>query len=83
MATFAGINPLDEESVTGLSTLLVEGEYLKVDDYDKVLIGGMLLRKYLDFDSPSFPVLKDVEIGKKIKPYSRCFMSMPVRLSNI
>ena len=67
VATFAGINPLDEESVTGLSTLLVEGEYLKVDDYDKVLIGGMLLRKYLDFDSPSFPVLKDVEIGKKIR----------------
>ena len=67
VATFAGINPLDEESVTGLSTLLVEGEYLKVDDYDKVLVGGMLLRKYLDFDSPSFPVLKDVEIGKKIR----------------
>lgn len=65
--TFAGIDPVAEEKVSDLANLLVEGEYLEPDDYDKVLVGGMLLRKYLDFDSPSFPVLKNVEIGSKIR----------------
>lgn len=65
--TFAGINPEAEQKVSDLANLLVEGEYLEPDDYDKVLVGGMLLRKYLDFDSPSFPVLKNVEIGSKLR----------------
>lgn len=65
--TFAGIDPDAEQKVSNLANLLIEGEYLEPDDYDKVLVGGMLLRKYLDFDSPSFPVLKNVEIGSKIR----------------
>ncbi len=64
---FSGIDPENEDKVTSLSKLVVEGEYLEKDDYDKVLVGSMLLKKYLDFEAPSFPVLENVSIGDKIK----------------
>lgn len=65
--TFVGIDPVDEDAVSGLSSLVVEGEYLNRNDYDQVLIGGMLLKKYLDYDSTTFPSLANVNIGDKIR----------------
>ncbi|TSC52692.1 MAG: ABC-type transport system permease component LolE [Parcubacteria group bacterium LiPW_41] len=64
---FAGIDPVDEDKVTELSKLIIEGEYLNRSDYDQVIVGGMLLKKYLDFDSTTFPALADVNIGDKIR----------------
>jgi len=64
---FAGIDPIDEDRVTGLSKLIVDGEYLIRNDYDQVVIGGMLLKKYLNFDSTTFPALADIGIGDKIR----------------
>jgi putative ABC transport system permease protein len=63
----AGINPIKENAVTGLESLIIEGEYLNADDFDKVVVGSMLLEKYLDIDSPGFVVLRNVEIGSKIR----------------
>ncbi|HRY31177.1 MAG TPA: FtsX-like permease family protein [Candidatus Paceibacterota bacterium] len=66
-AIIAGIDFEKENAVTGLGSLIVEGEYLDNDDFDQVIVGAMLLDRYLDIDSPSFTVLRDVEIGSKIK----------------
>jgi len=63
----SGIDPEKEDRVTGISKLLVEGEYLEKDDYDQVLIGAFLLTKYLQFESPGFPTLDNVEIGSKVR----------------
>lgn len=64
--SIAGIDPEMEDKATGLSSLVIEGEYLSENDYDKVLVGAMLLKRYLDFESPNFTTLEDVEIGSKV-----------------
>lgn len=66
-ATIAGIDPIAENNVTNLSEFIVEGEYLKPDDYDQVLLGAYLDKKYLPIDSPGFTALKDVSPGTKIR----------------
>ena len=63
----SGINPDNENKVTNIGSLLVEGSYLEEDDFDQVLIGAMLLRRFLDIESPGFSVLEDVYIGTKIR----------------
>lgn len=62
-----GIDIAKEDAVSGLSSLVVEGRYLQEGDFDKVVLGSMLLAKYLQIDSEAFPSLKDVEIGSKIR----------------
>ncbi len=63
----AGINPLMEDKVTDISETLIEGEYLEDTDFDQVIVGAFLLKKYLELDSPGFMVLEDVEIGDKLR----------------
>ena len=65
--TIAGIDVLKEDAVTNLSDLLIEGEYLEPNDFDQVLIGAMLLRRFLDIDSELLSVLDDVYVGDKIR----------------
>lgn len=62
-----GIDINKEDAVSGISDLVVEGRYLQEGDFDKVVLGSMLLAKYLQIDSEAFPALKDVEIGSKIR----------------
>ncbi len=62
-----GINPLDEDIATGISDLVTEGEYLSPSDYDQILIGYQLLRKYLPIDSPGLQLLDNVEVGSKVR----------------
>ncbi|KKU50418.1 MAG: ABC-type transport system permease component LolE [Parcubacteria group bacterium GW2011_GWA1_47_10] len=66
-ASVTGIDPVAEESVTGLSKFVVEGEYLAPTDYDQVLLGAYLTAKYLPIDSPGFSTLRDVAPGTKIR----------------
>ncbi len=66
-AGVSGINPQTEDRVTGLSTYLVEGSYLLPTDYDQVLVGAYLLKKYLPIDSPGFSTLEGVAPGTKIR----------------
>lgn len=63
----AGIDPDNEHQVTEIKDLLVEGEFLEKDDFDQIVLGAFLLEKYLQIDSPGFLVLKDVEIGSKVR----------------
>lgn len=67
VASVAGIDPISEDSVTNLSKFIVEGEYLSPGDYDQVLLGAYLDKKYLPIDSPGFTALNDVSPGTKIR----------------
>lgn len=66
-AIFTGIDPEEEDAVTGLAELVTEGKYLRPDDYDQVLLGYQLLRKYLPIDSPGLQLLDDVDVGDKVR----------------
>jgi len=66
-ASVVGIDPIAEDKVTNLSKFIVEGEYLSRGDYDQVLLGAYLDKKYLPIDSPGFTALNDVGPGKKIR----------------
>ena len=61
-----GINPERENEITELSKFVVEGEYLTSDDYDQILIGAYLLKKYLPIDAPGFGVLENIGPGTKV-----------------
>lgn len=63
----AGINPEDENAVTGIKSLIVEGSFLTSNDYDQILIGHNLLKKYLPIESPGFSTLSNVEVGDKVR----------------
>jgi len=62
-----GIDPLAEDAVTGLSQLLIEGTYLEPGDYDQVIIGSQLLKKYFPDEFEGFTTLRDVEVGSRIR----------------
>jgi ABC-type lipoprotein release transport system permease subunit len=66
-AQAVGIDPVKENELTQLSKFVVEGEYLEKDDYDKVLVGAYLLKKYLPIDSPGFAALENIGPGTKVK----------------
>lgn len=66
-AQLVGIEPDDENAVTGLRDGLIEGSFLGPNDYDKVLIGHYLLKQYLPIETPAFSTLNDVGIGSKIR----------------
>ena len=65
--SITGIDPVAEDKVTNLSKFIVEGEYLKPGDYDQVLLGAYLDKKYLPINSPGFSALNDVAPGVKIR----------------
>jgi len=62
-----GINPAEEDAVTGLSHLIVEGAYLAPDDVDQIIIGANLLFQYTPIVSPGLQTLKDVGVGSKVR----------------
>ncbi len=65
--SIVGINPVVEDQLTNLSKYVIEGEYLLPNDYDKILIGATMLYKYTPIDSAAFPLLKNVEVGDKVR----------------
>ncbi|HEY4517608.1 MAG TPA: ABC transporter permease [Candidatus Paceibacterota bacterium] len=62
-----GINPTDENAVTGLAASVTEGSYLLPGDYDQVLIGQFLLKQYVPVDDPNLAALDNVAVGTKIR----------------
>jgi ABC-type lipoprotein release transport system permease subunit len=66
-AIVAGINIADEDAVTDIKSLLIEGSFLNENDVDQVLLGHNLLAKYLPIESPGFSTLRDVEVGDKVR----------------
>ncbi len=62
-----GIDPIAENELTGISKFIIEGQYLTPTDYDQVLLGSLLLKKYLPFDIPGFTPLENVGPGSTIR----------------
>jgi ABC-type lipoprotein release transport system permease subunit len=67
VASITGIDPTAEDEVTNLSKFIVEGQYLLPGDYDQILLGAYLDKKYLPIDSPGFSALNNVSPGTKIR----------------
>lgn len=61
-----GIDPVKEDMVTGISAKLLEGDFLKPDDTDSVVVGANILFKYSPIETPSQQTLKNVEVGKRV-----------------
>lgn len=66
-APFVGIDPVAENNLTGISRFVVEGEYLDEGDYDQILLGSYLLKKYFPVETASFSTLEDVGVGDKVR----------------
>ena len=65
--TFAGIDPVVENSITNISKYIVEGTYLDENDVDGILIGANFLYKYTPIEVSGFQTLKNISIGQKLK----------------
>ncbi len=66
-AQLVGINPYDEDAVTGIASHMIEGEFLEPNDYDQIVLGHYLLKQYLPIESPAFTTLENVGVGSKIR----------------
>ncbi len=69
--TVAGIDPADEEKMSGLSKALVAGSYLSPSDSDEVIIGSNLISKYATVRGAALAVgskiLKTADIGSRVR----------------
>lgn len=65
-AFVSGIDPDDEQAVTGIKSTLVEGYFLNPDDYDSIVIGADLLKKYTRVEVPGFTAI-DADVGSRIR----------------
>lgn len=66
-AQLVGIDPRAEDSVTMLSSHIIEGSYLQPGDFDQIVLGHYLLKQYLPIESPNFSAMENVGIGSKIR----------------
>lgn len=66
-ASVAGIDPVAENKISGLSNILVEGSYLAPGDFDQVLLGSYLTKQYFPIESAVFNTLDNVSAGTKIR----------------
>ena len=62
-----GIDPREENAVTGIAADIIEGEFLAPDDYDKIVLGNYLLDQYIPIDTPGLATLDNVGVGSKIR----------------
>ncbi len=65
-STIVGINPKNEDAVTGISSKIILGEYLKEYDTDGIILGKSLLAEYSQGSSTE-PRLKGITIGSRLK----------------
>lgn len=66
-ATITGINPEMEDTVSGLSSKIIDGQYLNKDDTESVVLGAYLLKEYFPVESQTFSTLENVGVGSKIR----------------
>lgn len=64
---FTGIDPADEDEISGLKDLVVEGDYLEATDYDQILLGYQLIERYLPIEAPGFSTLDEAVVGDKLR----------------
>jgi ABC-type lipoprotein release transport system permease subunit len=63
----AGIDVVKEDSVTGLSKYVAEGEYLLPGEDDYVMIGSNMIQRYISDFGEGFDTLDDIFPGTKIR----------------
>lgn len=63
----AGINPEDENAVTGIASLIIDGQFLESGDFDQIVIGKDLLYEYSPIEAAGFQNLKDARVGSKVR----------------
>ncbi|MBP6859256.1 MAG: FtsX-like permease family protein [Candidatus Magasanikbacteria bacterium] len=66
-AILAGINSIDENSLSNLSSLLIAGNYFEPDDNGQIIIGSGLLEEFLNGNVTGEQTIKGVVPGTKIK----------------
>jgi putative ABC transport system permease protein len=66
-AIMVGIDPQQEDAVSGLSSHLIEGEFIAPGDYDQVVVGAYLLKQYFPIETPGFSTLEHVGVGTRIR----------------
>jgi ABC-type lipoprotein release transport system permease subunit len=66
-AEYTNIDPAKEDSVTDLSSKVIEGSFLTNDDTESVVLGAYLLKKYLPIESAAFRTLENVGVGSKVR----------------
>ena len=66
-AQVVGIDPMEENVVTGIGEFLIAGSFLEPGDYDKIVLGNYLLSQYIPVATPGLPTLDNVGVGTKIR----------------
>ncbi|MFA5996566.1 MAG: FtsX-like permease family protein [Candidatus Paceibacterota bacterium] len=66
-AQVIGVDPVAEDAFTGLSSHVIEGQYLAEGDYDQILVGNYLLAQYAFGELPGLTPLKNVSPGTKVR----------------
>ena len=61
-----GVNPVEENAMTNLSSVVVEGEYLNPDEEGYILIGAYYLKKYAELFGDIFDNV-DAEVGDTVR----------------
>lgn len=62
-----GIDPIGEESFSGISKFVIRGSYLTPTDADSILIGKNLLYEFTPIEAPGFQTLKNISVGSRLK----------------
>lgn len=60
-----GVDPVRELAITDLDKYLVAGSFIQENDFDQVVVGALLLKKYFNLDTEGFPVI-DADLGDTI-----------------
>lgn len=62
-----GIDPTLEDSITGLSDLIVEGEYLDPNEQGRILVGVYYIKEYAEQYGDIFETVEDVHPGDRVR----------------
>lgn len=62
-----GINPVQENSVTGLSRFVIDGRYLLPGEEDGIVMGNFLLKRFSPDIPAVFPTLENADLGDKVR----------------
>ncbi len=66
-AAFTGIDPVREEETTNISSMIIAGSMLTVEDTDSILLGANTLKKYLPIEAPGLLLLDNVDVGSRVR----------------
>jgi putative ABC transport system permease protein len=66
VAFVAGVNPADEQAVTGIYKSVIEGSFINENDFDQVVVGADLLKKYARYEVPGFQAI-DADLGSRVR----------------